>query len=303
MIIKIDEDKAIGFYNKLELDHSSPSQEAMDDATWLVKYAFFTQEDRRLMNISYRMMAGVSIGRASQRFAVKYMYDAEKKMLNDKQSLDKIIEDELNQYDKYQPHNEADKEQHQDTRQYLVDMIKITVKALTDLKLDQESAAERYCTKKFDGLVLPKIGRIDYEDRKKFIELKTKHRSKRKSDTKNGFSWIKGYLPKQPDSNHLKQVAFYHHSTGKIPHLLYVNQDSFNVFTQDSCEQLKPDYLEFLVEQDYKKARTRQNLVYICEGDVKRMAQLIPPPDFSGYMWKDIQQEYIDKANSLWKDV
>ena len=138
---------------------------------------------------------------------------------------------------------------------------------------------------------------------KKFIELKTKHRSKRKSDTKNGFSWIKGYLPKTPDINHLKQVAFYHHSTGKIPHLLYVNQDSFNVFTQDSCEQLKPDYLKFLVDQDYKKAKIRQNLVYICEGDVKRMAQLIPPPDFSNYMWRDLQQEFIDDAASLWKDV
>ena len=303
MTIKIDEDKAIGFYNKLELDHSSPSQEAMDDATWLVKYAFFTQEDRRLMNISYRMIAGVGIGRASQRFAVKYFYDAEKKMINEKQSLDKIIEDELKQYDTYKPHNELDKEQHQDTRQYLVDMIKITCAALKDIKLEDESAAERYCTHKFDGLILPKLGRIDYEDRKKFIELKTKHRSKRKSDTKQGFSWTKGYLPKTPDANHLKQVAFYYHSTGKIPHLLYVNQDSFNVFTQDSCDQLDPEYLKFLVDQDYKKARVRQNLVITCEGDVRRMASLIPPPDFSSYMWRDLQPEMIEDAASLWKDV
>ena len=303
MTIKIDEDKAISFYNKLELDHSSPSQESMDDSTWLVKYAFFTQEDRRNMNISYRMNAGVSIGRASQRYAVKYSYEAENKILNERASLDKIIDEELKLYDKYQPHNETDKEQHEDTRQYLVDMIKITVKAVQDLKLEDESAAERYCTYKFDGITLPKIGRIDMEDRKKLIELKTKHRSKRKSDTKQGYSWIKGYLPKNPDINHLKQVAFYNMATGKIPHLLYVNQDSYNVFTQDTCEQLKPDYLEFLVEQDYKKARTRQNLVYISEGDVKRMAQLIPPPDFSGFMWKDMQDEYIEKAASLWKDV
>lgn len=303
MTIKIDEDKCIQYYSKLNLDHSSPSQEAMDDALWLVNYCYWDQEKRRQKNVSYRMVAGISIGRASQRFAVKYMYDAEKKMLNEKQSLDKIIDEELKAYSSYQPHNEADKEQHEDTKEYLVSMIKTTVKALQDIKLDEESAAERYCTHKFDGLVLPKLGRIDYEDRKKFIELKTKHRSKRKSDTKQGYSWIKGYLPKQPDINHLKQVAFYFHSTGKIPHLLYVNQDSFNVFTQDSCEQLKPDYLKFLVDQDYKKAKIRQNIVYISEGSVKRMAQLISPPDFSHYMWRDLQQDMIEDAASLWKDV
>jgi hypothetical protein len=303
MTIKIDEDKCIQYYSKLNLDHSSPSQEAMDDALWLVNYCYWDQEKRRQKNVSFRMVAGVSIGRASQRFAVKYFYDAEKKMINEKQSLDKIIEDELKQYDSYQPHSDLDREQHQDTREYLVSMIKITCTALKDIKLEDESAAERYCTHKFDGLVLPKLGRLDYEDRKKFIELKTKHRSKRKSDTKAGFSWTKGYLPKTADENHLKQVAFYFHCTGKIPYLLYVNQDSFNVFTQDSCEQLKPDYLKFLVDQDYKKARVRQNIVIACEGDVRRMAQLIPPPNFSSYMWRDLQPEMIEDAASLWDNV
>jgi len=103
----IDEDIALQFYKKLNLDHSSPSQENLSDSDWLVRYCHFTQEDRRLMNISYRMTAGVSIGRASQRFVSKYMYDAEKKILNEKISLDQIIEEELKEYDKYQAHNEV----------------------------------------------------------------------------------------------------------------------------------------------------------------------------------------------------
>ena len=82
-----DEDLALSYYKKLNLDHSSPSQEAMSDSDWLIRYCHFTQEDRRLMNISYRMTAGVSIGRASQRFLSKYMYDAEKKILNEKKDL------------------------------------------------------------------------------------------------------------------------------------------------------------------------------------------------------------------------
>ena len=300
----IDEDIALQFYKKLNLDHSSPSQENMSDADWLVRYCHFTQEDRRLMNISYRMTAGVSIGRASQRFVSKYMYDAEKKILNEKKSLDQIIEEELKEHDKYQPHNEADKEQHDDTKNYLVDMIKITVKAVQDIGLDNESASERYCSYKFKELVLPKIGRIDYEDSKnKFIELKTKHRSKRKSDTKAGFSWVKGYLPKTPDVNHIKQCAFYWYATKKIPHLLYVNQDSYNVFTPDTCDLLTPEYMEFLIQQDLIKAKIRQNLVYICKGNPFEMAKLIAPPDFSGFMWRDIQENFVRKAASLWDNI
>jgi hypothetical protein len=250
------------------------------------------------------MTAGVSIGRASQKFVSKYMYDAEKKILNEKKSLDQIIDEELKEYDKYQAHNEADKEQHEDTKNYLVDMIRITVKAVNDIGLGEESASERYCSHKFKELVLPKIGRIDYEDSKnKFIELKTKHRSKRKSDTKAGFSWVKGYLPKTPDINHLKQCAFYWHSTKKTPHLLYVNQDSYNVFTPDNCELLTPEYMEFLIQQDLIVDKIRQNLVYLCRGSVQDMAKLIPPPDFSSYMWKDVQMDLIKKAASLWDNV
>ena len=299
----IDEDIALQYYSKLGLDHSSPSQENMSDSDWLIRYCHFNQEDRRLMNISYRMTAGVSIGRASQRYVSKYMYDADKKILNEKKDLDTIIKEELTEYDKYQAHNEADKEQHQETKNYLADMIKITVGAVEKVKLEEESASERYCTYKFKELVLPKIGRIDMEDKKSFIELKTKHRSKRKSDTKAGFSWIKGYLPKAPDVNHVKQCAFYWKATGKTPHLLYVNQDSYNVFTPDTCELLTPEYMDFLVQQDLIKAKIRQNLVYLCKGNPFEMAKLIAPPDFSGFMWKDIQQEYVRKAASLWDNV
>jgi len=301
----IDEDILLQYYKKLNLDHSSPSQEAMSDADWLVRYCHFTQEDRRLMNISYRMTAGVSIGRASQRFVSKYMYEAEKKMINEKKDLDTIIQEELKEYDKYQAHNEADKEQHEDTKNYLVDMIKIVCNALKDLKLGDEVASERYCTYKFKELALEKIGRIDYEQMNgtKLVELKTKHSSKRKSATKAGYSWVKGYLPKQPDINHVKQCAFYWYATKKTPHLLYVNQDNFNVFTPDTCELLTPEYMEFLIQQDLIKAKIRQNLVYICKGNPFEMAKLIAPPDFSGFMWKDIQEEYVRKAASLWDNV
>jgi hypothetical protein len=53
MTIKIDEDKCIQYYSKLNLDHSSPSQEAMDDALWLVNYCYWDQEKRRQKNVSY----------------------------------------------------------------------------------------------------------------------------------------------------------------------------------------------------------------------------------------------------------
>ncbi len=300
-----DPDICIKYYQALGLDHSSPSQDQLSTSDWVVRYCFFTQEQRRALQGSYKMSAGVSIGRASQKYVSKYMYEAEKKILIEKKDLDTIIKEELDEYDKYQAHNEADKEQHEDTKNYLVDMIKITCNALTDLKLGDDLASERYCTHKFKDIVLAKIGRIDYEQMNgtKLVELKTKHRSKRKSDTKAGFSWVKGYLPKQPDVNHVRQCAFYWYATKKTPHLLYVNQDNYNIFTPDTCELLTPEYMEFLVQQDLITAKIRQNLVYLCKGNPFEMAKLVPPPDFSGFMWKDIQDEYVRKAASLWDNV
>ncbi len=60
---------------------------------------------------------------------------------------------------------------------------------------------------------------------------------------------------------------------------------------------------KFLIQQDLIKAKIRQNLVYICKGNPFEMAKLIAPPDFSGFMWKDIQEEYVRKAASLWDNV
>ena len=300
-----DPDICIKYYQALGLDHSSPSQDQLITSDWVVRYCFFTQEQRRALQGSYKMSAGVSIGRASQRYVSKYMYDAEKKILNEKKDLDTIIKEELVEYDKYVVADEEDKIQKEDTKNYLADMIKLTCKALADLKLGDEVASERYCTYKFKELVLDKIGRIDYEQMSgnKLVELKTKHRSKRKSDTKQGYSWIKGYLPKQPDINHVKQCAFYWYATKKTPHLLYVNQDSYNIFTPDTCELLTPEYMEFLVQQDLITAKIRQNLVYITKGNPYDMAKLVPPPDFSGFMWKNISDEHVRLAASLWDNV
>ncbi len=79
-----DPDVCIKYYEKLNLDHGSPSQTAQSNADWLVNYCWFDQTDRRNKNISFRMNAGVSIGRASQKYVSKYMYEAEKRMLIEK---------------------------------------------------------------------------------------------------------------------------------------------------------------------------------------------------------------------------
>jgi len=66
---------------------------------------------------------------------------------------------------------------------------------------------------------------------------------------------------------------------------------------------LTPEYMDFLIQQDLIVDKIRQNLVYLCRGSVKDMAKLIPPPDFSGFMWRDVQPELIKKAASLWDNV
>ncbi len=61
--------------------------------------------------------------------------------------------------------------------------------------------------------------------------------------------------------------------------------------------------MEFLIQQDLIKAKIRQNLIYITKGNAKELAKLIPPPDFSGFMWRDIQENFVRKAASLWDNV
>ncbi len=61
--------------------------------------------------------------------------------------------------------------------------------------------------------------------------------------------------------------------------------------------------MEFLVQQDLITAKIRQNLVYITKGNPFDMAKLVPPPDFSGFMWKNISDEHVRLAASLWDNV
>ena len=61
--------------------------------------------------------------------------------------------------------------------------------------------------------------------------------------------------------------------------------------------------MNFIIQQDLIKAKVRQNIIYLCKGSVSEMSRILPPPDFSGFMWRDIQDTYVRKAASLWDNV
>ena len=61
--------------------------------------------------------------------------------------------------------------------------------------------------------------------------------------------------------------------------------------------------MNFIIQQDLIKAKVRQNIIYLCRGSVHDMASILPPPDFSGYMWKDVQEIFVRKAASLWDKI
>ena len=97
------------------------------------------------------------------------------------------------------------------------------------------------------------IGRVDFEDQNKFIELKTKYKSKNRPKKDGSYSFtmrkIAGPLDEKTEKylgwfSHLLQVAFYYLATRKKPHLVVAWEDGFHVYTPENCDQLKPKNLE-----------------------------------------------------------
>ena len=56
------------FAIKLGITHHSPTQATQPDGSWLFKYLFLTQEQRRLLPSNAQMKAGVAVNNILQKF-------------------------------------------------------------------------------------------------------------------------------------------------------------------------------------------------------------------------------------------
>jgi len=149
-------------------------------------------------------------------------------------------------------------------------------------------------------MIKPVIGRIDYESKTKFIELKTKPPNLRKVKGKEEWNMITQDLPTEPTIENLTQTSFYYMTTKKIPHLVYVNDKDYVIFDQ-SHELMKADHLEYLYFKMVEKILLWERMIMFAEGKVETLAMMCEPPDLNHFFYyKDLADEQKQLITKLW---
>ena len=180
------------------------------------------------------------------------------------------------------------------------DCIPITKKVVQDIIGKNKLVCERYVELKEFDMIKPAIGRIDYETKELFIELKTKPPNLRKVKGKEEWNMMTQNLPTEPTLENLTQTSFYYMTTKKIPHLVYVNDKDYIIFDQ-SHELMKVDHLEHLYYKMVDKILLWEKMIMFCEGKLETLAMMIEPPDLNHFFYyKDLADEQKQLITKLW---
>ena len=276
----------------LGYDHLSPSSLNIPLAKFFINYLMLTQKERRQQLASYKATYGNCANNGVQKLLCKYIFESGKKLTPKKKELKEFIQEEFDLLDKTEPRDERDAECRREMKQYIEPTAQQIIKAVKEIFGDQELMAERYVHDTPKGLILDILGRIDYESEDKIMELKTKPINFRQ--TKKGLSAYKQKLPDTPDEAHLKQLAFYYHCTEKTPYIVYANHEEYKIFKPEIPE------LRYHYNQLVNKAFIIQNLLEITEADIKKIGQLVEPPDFKSFYYSDLTDEQLEKTRDVW---
>ena len=273
--------------------HLSPSALNIPLAKFFVNYLMLNQEERRKQVAGYKAHYGNACNNPVQKVMCKYIFEAGKKFTPKKKTLDENIKDELDIISKYPLRDERDAECRKEMQQYIKPTAKNIMKGMKEVFGDEEIMAERYVHTNPKGLIFDLLGRVDGESLNKRIEIKTKPINFRL--TKKGLSAYKQKLPEtEADEAHLKQTAFYYKATGKTPYILYANHEDYKIFKPELPQ------LEYYYEQMVNKAFIIQNLLEITEADIKKIGQLVEPPDFKSFYYSDLTPEQLEKTREVW---
>ena len=96
---------------------------------------------------------------------------------------------------------------------------------------------------------------------------------------------------------HILQVAFYYLATRKKPHLVVVNENSYNIFTPDNCDDLKPKNLEKYINKMNLVCANRERIMEKHAGKSTWVDDIIANLDH--YFWKGLGDHKL-KAARLW---
>ena len=301
MILKKDLiNKAFKFYNGGKgLDHWSYSSTSSPFAKNIINY-YFPQDVRRKFPFRYPGDFGNLVNNTVQKMLADVLYIEGRKRLTE-WNRETAYEDELKEYHSKLPVDDKDKFGRKEVLNYVEPCIKLTKKVVREIiSFDKKLVCERYIDHQEDLMIKKITGRIDYETKHSFIELKTKPPKTSKVRNKDEFKMRSQDLPLEPQIEHLTQTSFYYMATKKTPYLVYTNDKEVKVFDQ-SHDLMKHDHLEHLYNKMIQKILLWEKMIMYCEGDIEKLALMMDPPDMDHpFYYRDLTDDQKQLINKLW---
>lgn len=292
-------EKAFSFYNGGKgLDHWSYSSTSSPFANNIIKY-LFPQEVRRMFPFRYPGDFGNLVNNTVQKMLAHVLYVEGRKRLTE-WDREVAYQEELKEFHSKLPVDDRDKFGRQEVTKYAEPCIALTKKVVQDIVGDNKLVCERYVDHQEDLMIKKITGRIDYETKNIFIELKTKPPRTSKVRNKDEFKMRSQDLPLEPQIEHLTQTSFYYMATKKTPYLVYTNDKEVKVF-DDSHELMKHDHLEHLYNKMVQKILLWEKMIMYCEGDIEKLALMCEPPDMDHpFYYRDLTEDQKKLIYKLW---
>ena len=293
--------EAFAFYNGGKgLDHWSYSSTSSPFSKNIINYSF-SQKIRRDFVFRYKPSFGNLVNNTVQRLIGDVIWTSEETK-EEKWDRDYQLnfDNELKQIKDKPPVDAKDEFAREEMLDYAHNCIGVTKKVVQDIIGDEKLVCERAVRHKEMTMIKPILGRIDYETKTKFIELKTKPPNIRKVKNKEEWKMSSQPIPTEPTFDNLTQTSFYYMCTKKIPFLVYVNDKEHIVFDQ-SHELMKKDHLEHLYFKMCEKILFWEKMIMFCKGNIQELAMMCEPPDLSHpFYYKDLAPEQLQLITNLW---
>ena len=264
---------------KIGLDHFSPSQLLRPTPNWLFEYVYLTKDQRRAITVGENAAYGTAVHNGIQDFLSGYI------------GMDQAVDQALMDYD-FHPADE-DKEKRIEFRERIDPAVRLGCEHFSEM---MGAEAEQKIHLELPDVSIPLTGYIDLVHDGNLYEMKTKAPRKGQIKKDGTRGWSKPAMPKEPDYNHLCQVAVYWKATGLKPNIVYISDTDIAHFDQDNCDKLSSEHLEFCLYDLRRRALIRQNLLAIST-DPKVLAGLVEPEFNHPFYWNN---QFIDEARTLW---
>jgi len=293
--------EAFAFYNGGQgLDHWSYSSTSSPFSKNIINYSF-SQKIRRDFVFRYKPSFGNLVNNTVQRLIGDVIWTSEETK-EEKWDRDYQLnfDNELKQIKDKPPVDAKDEFAREEMLDYAHNCIGVTKKVVQDIIGDEKLVCERAVRHKEMTMIKPILGRIDYETKTKFIELKTKPPNIRKVKNKEEWKMSSQPIPTEPTFENLTQTSFYFMCTKKIPFLVYVNDKEHIVFDQ-SHDLMKADHLEHLYFKMCEKILFWEKMIMYCKGNIQDLATMCEPPDLNHpFYYKDLAPEQLQLITNLW---